>query len=313
MVVVHSWTSLLSSNYTKTELKRIAWSVALSVSHISVTLSLFQSQTHLTRHFHFLITSSRHTVWRTDSCGLSRIYFVSQSDVTASSISRHLADAVARSHVILRLLQQCRLAKCVVELSHTVYARSEVFSLSLLFQRRPAWADRSETKLQALVYGILPSTTAVFRYAIGSRKLMSSFLLVFTETVVSLSSQLQLKQLKLYRVKRLFKLCCHVAYASSNKTKMVSVNRDDFFILFLRVRLGRYWDCFHSKLLIPAKPAFRRREGADTELRGYKECPFSRVSGVTKSTGNLEEVAGKRCSECGAKHLSVQPEILQQV
>ena len=29
------------------------------------------------------------------------------------------------------------------------------------------------TKLQALVYDILPSTTAVFSYAIGSRKLVS--------------------------------------------------------------------------------------------------------------------------------------------
>ena len=36
-------------------------------------------------------------------------------------------------------------------------------------------------KLQALVYGILPSTTAVFSYAIGSRKLSANkqfFLLV---------------------------------------------------------------------------------------------------------------------------------------
>ena len=41
-------------------------------------------------------------------------------------------------------------------------------------------AGSSFTKLQALVYDILPSTTAVFSYAIGSRKLSAyeQFLLV---------------------------------------------------------------------------------------------------------------------------------------
>ena len=33
---------------------------------------------------------------------------------------------------------------------------------------------RREVKLQALVYDILPSTTAVFSYAIGSRKLSAN-------------------------------------------------------------------------------------------------------------------------------------------
>ena len=38
-------------------------------------------------------------------------------------------------------------------------------------QKRVATAVRGQHKLQALVYNILPSTTAVFSYAIGSRKL----------------------------------------------------------------------------------------------------------------------------------------------
>ena len=33
---------------------------------------------------------------------------------------------------------------------------------------------KCETKLQTLVYDILPSTTAVFSYAIGSRKLSAN-------------------------------------------------------------------------------------------------------------------------------------------
>ena len=77
------------------------------------------------------------------------------------------------------------------------------FSLSL---RRPAWADRSETTLQALVYDILPSTTAVFSYAIGSRKLSANEFFVGAQTVVS---SLQNEQI----IKRRLFYCCHVAYA----------------------------------------------------------------------------------------------------
>ena len=52
-------------------------------------------------------------------------------------------------------------------------------------------------KLQALVYDILPSTTAVFSYAIGSRKLSANeqfFVVVGAQTVV-----VYYKQLKLYQ------------------------------------------------------------------------------------------------------------------
>ena len=59
------------------------------------------------------------------------------------------------------------------------------------------------TKLQALVYDILPSTTAVYSYAIGSRKLSANaqFLCVFfvvgAQTVVSV-----LQTLNSYRTRR---------------------------------------------------------------------------------------------------------------
>ena len=57
----------------------------------------------------------------------------------------------------------------------------------------PSWPstarrrDKGETKLQALIYDILPSTAAVFSYAVGSRKLSAneqSF--VGAQTVASL-------------------------------------------------------------------------------------------------------------------------------
>ena len=89
-----------------------------------------------------------------------------------------------------------------------------------------------------------------------------------------------------------------VAYASSNKTKIVWIETELFFFLSgadaSHVYMGA-WElsCFHS--LNYEYPNLS--EGADRvggQLRGDKECPFS---GVTKS-GSLEEGAGKRCSEC---------------
>ena len=50
-------------------------------------------------------------------------------------------------------------------------------------------------KLQALVYDILPSTTAVFSYAIGSRKLSANEqFFVAAQTVVNLLQTTQIKQ-----------------------------------------------------------------------------------------------------------------------
>ena len=51
--------------------------------------------------------------------------------------------------------------------------------------RKPA--DRLESKLQALVYDILPSTTAIIDYAIGLRKLSANDqFFVGAQTAVSL-------------------------------------------------------------------------------------------------------------------------------
>ena len=58
-----------------------------------------------------------------------------------------------------------------------------------------AFASRVTLKLQALVYDILPSTTAVFSYAIGSRKRSANeqfFVVVGAQTVVSLLQTTQL-------------------------------------------------------------------------------------------------------------------------
>ena len=54
--------------------------------------------------------------------------------------------------------------------------------------------DTLRAKLQALVYDILPSTTAVFTYAIGSRKLSANEqFFVRAQTVVSLLQTTEIK------------------------------------------------------------------------------------------------------------------------
>ena len=73
----------------------------------------------------------------------------------------------------------------------------------------------TQFKLQALVYDILPSTTAVFSYAVGSRKLSANEqFFVGAQTVVSLLQTTQI-------ISDVCFITDHVAYASSNKTKIV--------------------------------------------------------------------------------------------
>ena len=133
-----------------------------------------------------------------------------------------------------------------------------------------------QPKLQALVYDILPSTTAVFSYAIGPRKLSANEqFCVGAQTVVSLLQTTQI-------IPDVCFITDHVAYASSYKTKIVSVNRDELFFYpggcasCLRACLG-------ARLLPQSYQHPNLSEGADRaggELRGDKECPFS---GVNKS------------------------------
>ena len=73
----------------------------------------------------------------------------------------------------------------------------------------------TESKLQTLVYDILPSTTAVFSYAIGSRKLSANVqFFVGAETVVPLLQTTQI-------ISDVCFITGHVANASSDKTKII--------------------------------------------------------------------------------------------
>ena len=81
--------------------------------------------------------------------------------------------------------------------------------------RQTVLCGQCKPKLQALVYHILPSTTAVFSFAIGSRKLSANEqFFVGAQTVVSLLQTTQI-------ISDVCFVTDHVAYASSNKTKIV--------------------------------------------------------------------------------------------
>ena len=101
-------------------------------------------------------------------------------------------------------------------------------------------------KLQALVYDILPSTTAVFSYAIGSRKLSANEqFFVGAQTVVSLLQTTQF-------ISDVCFITDHGAYASSNKTSRL--NRDGILFSFLFLDSPhvyvRAWalGCFYSHI-----------------------------------------------------------------
>ena len=92
-----------------------------------------------------------------------------------------------------------------------------VLSLSVPHEFMPYTKKRQQNLLQtqALDYDILLSTTAIFSYAIGSRKLSANEqFFVGAQTVVSLLQTTQI-------VSDVYFLTDHVAYASSNKTKIV--------------------------------------------------------------------------------------------
>ena len=73
----------------------------------------------------------------------------------------------------------------------------------------------SRYKLQTLVYDILPSTTAVFSYAIGSRKLSANEqFFVGAQTEVSLLQTTQIKQGVSF-------IAANKVYTSTNKTTIV--------------------------------------------------------------------------------------------
>ena len=100
-------------------------------------------------------------------------------------------------------------------------------------------------KLQALVYDILPSTTAVFSYAIGSRKLSANEqFFVGAHTVVCLLQTTQIKQGVSFTA-------ANKVYICTNKTTIVWIETELFSFLFTRGGCVSYLRaCFGARLLL---------------------------------------------------------------
>ena len=105
-------------------------------------------------------------------------------------------------------------------------------------------------KLQVLVYDILPSTTAVFSYAVGSRKLSANEqFFVGAQTVVRLLQTTQIKQGVSF-------IAANKVYTSTNKNHN-RLNRDgtlssSFVLLFYPGWMRLVWmrACFGARFLL---------------------------------------------------------------
>ena len=152
-------------------------------------------------------------------------------------------------------------------------------------------------KLQALVYDILPSTTTVFSYAIGSRKLSANEqFFVGAQTVVSLLQTTQI-------ISDVCFITDNDAYASSNKTWIVWIKRELFFSFFFT--RGGCVSCLRACLdasLLPQSYQYPNlSEGADRvggQLRGDKECPFSDVTKSGRVWRKVPESDARSVHEC---------------
>ena len=118
-------------------------------------------------------------------------------------------------------------------------------SLFEYFDESDLGNDYRNSKLQAPVYDILPSTTAVFSYATGSRKLSANEqFFVSAQTVVSLLQTTQI-------ISDVCFITDHVAYASSDKTKFVWIETELLFFFFTRGGCASYLRaCLGARLLL---------------------------------------------------------------
>ena len=149
-------------------------------------------------------------------------------------------------------------------------------------------------KLQALVYHILPSTTAVFCYATGSRKLSANEqIFVGSQTVVNLLQTTQIKQgMSFIAAKKGLR---------QHKQNHNRLNRDGTSFLFLSgVDVSHVYvralalGCFYSHI---STRTFRRALTVSVDSCAEIKSALQWRNSIWQS---LEEGAGKRCSECGS-------------
>ena len=112
------------------------------------------------------------------------VYFASFGTLYHSTVHQSLALLRCNKYMLCDDPTYPGKLYCILTLSFPPQSVRQLIDLVLL-----------QSKPQALVYNILPSTTAVFGYAIGSRKLLANEqFFVGAQTVVSLLQTTQTKQ-----------------------------------------------------------------------------------------------------------------------
>ena len=156
----------------------------------------------------------------------------------------------------------------------------------------------AESKLPASVHDILPPATARTDYAAGFQNLTVSYRTVFRRCsngskVVTDNSNY---------VSGVSFITAHVAYASTDKTKIVWIETE-LVLCPWRTRpmftcmLWRGYVASKATVLLVPEPfggRWQRRWTAEWRYRAPLQWPNQ------SSWQSLEEAAGKRCSECGA-------------
>ena len=127
---------------------------------------------------------------------------------------RHRHIRVDTQSTLCTICNQYKLLYLIILPSCTKESSRQVSSPWASSGRQPI-QGMALVKLHALVYDILPSTTAVFSHAIGSRKLSANeHFFVGAQTVVSLLQTTQIKQ-------RVSFIVANKVYTSTNKTIIV--------------------------------------------------------------------------------------------
>ena len=147
--------------------------------------------------------------------------------------------------------------------------------------------DKPQAKLQALVYDILPSTTAVFTsYAIGSGKLSpNEQFLVGAQTAVSLLQTTQIKQGVSFIANKVYTAEIKPQSFESRRNSFLYPGVDAFHVYVRALALG----CFYSHI---STRTFRRALTASLD------------SGVTKSGRVWRKVPESGARSVAAEELS---------
>ena len=169
----------------------------------------------------------------------------------------------------------------------------------------------SHCKHQALVYDILPSTAAVFSYAIGSRKLSANEqFFCWCSSVVRLLQTTQI-------ISDICFIADHVAYASSNKAKIVWLETELFFFLFYPGWMRLMFACVLGQLLLQSYWYPNLSEGADHvggQLRGAKSAPSVAWLNLVEFGGRCRKAMLGVCSRgstCQQTHSSLSGTVLE--